>query len=325
MTCKAVNAIVLVLMMASSVSRAEDASKDWSVAIHLPRQVEIDGAVPTLGQVSIVRGDDACVKTAERIALGRLCLPGQSVTINRSVLLSRLASNGIPASRVKLTGAEELVIRQRGQTIKTSDFVELAKAYLAKHPPASSICESQVVRSPEELIFKGAPKDIKLTPRLVPNNTPGLARVEITVVADGVDVGIRQVTFRLKYSGRKYMALVDIPAGALITADNVKAEETVLTRPESAGPAPYGMVAKRMLTANTEIRSHVVGPAEPPLVFKRNQSVLIRIQMLGLLVTASGKALEDGKVGQFVKVQNVDSGRTIVAKVNDDGTVEPLF
>ncbi len=325
MAYKCTNAILLVLMLASAVGMAEEASKPWSIAIHLPRQVEIDGALPTLGQVSIVRGDDSYVGKAERIALGRLCMPGQPVVITRSVLLGRLASNGIPASKVKLTGAEQLVIRQRGRTIKTSHFVELAKAYLAKHPPASAICESQVVRSPEELIFKGAPKDVKLSPRLIANNMPGLARVEIEVLADGVKVGVRQVTFRLKFRGHKYVTLIDVPVGALITADNVKAEETVLSHPESIKRTPYGLVAKRGLPANTEIRPNVVGPVEPPLAFKRNQSVMIRIKMLGLLVTASGKALEDGRVGEFVKVQNIDSGRTIVVKVNDDGTVAPLF
>jgi flagella basal body P-ring formation protein FlgA len=316
---------VLVLMLASAIGRAGEMPKDWSVAIHLPRQIEIDGSVPTLGQVSVVRGEDSCVKKAERIALGRLVVPGQSVTISRSVLLGRLASNGIPASRVKLTGAEELVIRQRGRAINVSGFVELAKAYLAKHPPASSVCESEVVRPPTELIFKGTPKDVKLSPRLIANGVPGLARVEIEVTADGAKVGTRQVTFRLKYKGRRYVTLVDVPVGALITSDNVKAEETILSQPASLSPTPYGLVAKRRLTANTVIKPNLVGPAEPPLVFKRNQSVVIRIDTFGLLVTAAGKALEDGRVGQFVKVQNIDSGRTIVAKVNNDGTVAPVF
>jgi len=317
--------VALVLMLTSAIGRADATPEKWLVTIHLPRQVDIDGSVPTLGQVSIVRGDDSYVGKAERIALGRLCVPGQSVVISRSVLLGRLACNGIPASRVKLTGAKEVVIRQRGRAIHASDFVELAKAYLGKHPPSSSICESQIVRSPEELIFKGSPKDVKLSPRLIANNMQGLAKVEIAVVADGVKVGVRQVTFRLKYSGHKYVALVDVPTGTLITAENVKVEETVLNRPESSNPAPYGLVAKRRLPANTVITPNIVGPPEPPLAFKRNQSVTIRIETLGLLVTASGKALEDGKVGQFVKVQNIDSGRTIVARVSSDGTVEPLF
>jgi flagella basal body P-ring formation protein FlgA len=42
-------------------------------------------------------------------------------------------------------------------------------------------------------------------------------------------------------------------------------------------------------------------------------------------VSASGKALQRGCAGEKIKVQNIDSNRIIVAKINEDGSVEPVF
>ena len=41
--------------------------------------------------------------------------------------------------------------------------------------------------------------------------------------------------------------------------------------------------------------------------------------------TAVGKAMQDGKVGEYIKIRNIDSQRILVAKVNSDRTVEPVF
>ena len=41
-----------------------------------------------------------------------------------------------------------------------------------------------------------------------------------------------------------------------------------------------------------------------------------------LMITASGAALQDGFVGQTVKVRNEDSGVTLSGRVRSDGSVQ---
>ena len=326
MSHRVYTAILILCISTALPGGADEEGTSYSIAIHLPRKVVIDSAVPTVGAIGIARGDEAVLAKAEGVSLGRLSVPGQSLTVSRNVLLSRLASNGIAASEVKLTGAKEVVIRQRGRVIEADRFVELAVAHLKQHPPADSISECSLARKPAELALPGAAETVRLVPRVIAGNTPGLARLQIDVVADGVKVGERIVTFQLKYKGRKFAASVDIPAGAMLTTDNVKTEETVSRHPVfPASATPYGMVAKRSIPANTTIKPAMIGPVEPPLILKRNHAVMIRIQRFGLLVTAMGKALEDGRLNEFIKVQNVDSGRIIIGKVKNDGTVEPTF
>jgi len=57
----------------------------------------------------------------------------------------------------------------------------------------------------------------------------------------------------------------------------------------------------------------------------RNESVVIRVEMPGLVVTAMGKTMQDGHTGEHIKVRNLDSQRIILCRVNEDGTVEPIL
>lgn len=305
---------------------AADESSDSGLRIYLPREIVIDGDTPRLGQISIIRGDESLVAKANGIALGRLSVPGQEIVVDRRMLLSRLASNGIPGSKVKLTGAKRVKVRQRGRTIKADKFVELAKSFLGKNLPSSSIRQSNLIRVPNDLILAGVYPDIKLVPRLLRSGAVNQTRIQIAVMAGGLEIGRCEMRFRHKYAGHKVVALYDIPVGTVIGRENIKVEKVVSDYPEAARwSAPYGLIAKRRIGRDTVLHANMVGPAKPVILVKRNQNVVIRIQAGGLVITVMGRMVDEGAVGDYVRVRNVDSQRIIVAKVNEDGTVGPVF
>ena len=333
MSGKTVNIVVITSLLASiqfgraaANNKTKGLQKDSALRIYLPREVTIKDDAIKLGQVSIIRGKESLVAKASEIALGRISVPGQKIVVARSVVLSRLACNGIPASKVTLTGAEKITVKQQEHIINGGEFVELASSFLKKNPPAGSVCQMNPIRIPKDLVLPGVSKDIKLSTRLARSSAGNQAKVQIAVLADGKEIGVREVTFRLKYNCRRVVTLVELGAGAVINAENVKIEKSVSNYPEPAGwRPPYGLVTRRKLPANTVIRPDMIGPVKPAVVVGRNQRVVIRIERPGLLVTAIGKAMQDGRAGEYIKVRNVDSQRIILAKVNEDGTVEPIF
>jgi len=318
--------MAIVCLAVSPCGRAGNEPQDDSLRIHLPREIAVDSNVPSLGQIGIIQGEKSLAARAGKIAMGRIAAPGQQVTIDRATVLSRLASNGIPASKVKLTGAEEIKVRQQGQTIIADEFVGLARLFLERNPPARSICESELMRGPVDLILEVSRQDVKLSPRLLRSSAPNQVRIQIAVVSGGKEIASREVGFRLKFNSHKVVTLVEIPAGAVISPENVKVEKAVSSYPEPADwSTPYGLVARRRLAANTVLSSNMIGPVEPAVVVKRNQNVIIRIAAGGLVVTAMGQTVEEGSAGEYVRVRNVDSQRIILARVNEDGTVEPVL
>jgi flagella basal body P-ring formation protein FlgA len=333
MSCKTVSIVVIISLLASiqfgrasADNKTKGLQKDSALRIYLPREVAIKDDAIKLGQVSIIRGKESLVARASEIALGRISVPGQKIVVARSMVLSRLACNGIPASKVTLTGAEKITVRQRGRFIKGEEFVELASSFLRKNPPAGSVCQMNAIRIPKDLVVPGVSKDIKLSTSLAGSSARNQSKVQIAVLSDGKEIGVREVTFRLKYNCRRVVTLVELVAGTVISTKNVKIEKSVSNYPEPADwRPPYGLVTRRRLPAKTVIRPDMIGLAKPAVVVGRNQTVVIRIERPGLLVTAIGKAMQDGRAGEYIKVRNVDSQRIILAKVNEDGTVEPIF
>jgi flagella basal body P-ring formation protein FlgA len=316
-----------IFCQASVNSKADNTKKDSILQVYLPREITVKESSLSLGQVSIIRGKESLVSKASKIALGRISVPGQKIVIDRTMVLSRLACNGIPASKVTFTGAEKITIKQQEQTIRSIELVKLASSFLEKNPPVVSACRFNPIRRPKDFIITGSSKDIRLSPRLVQSRARNQARVEITIFSGGKKIDVREVIFGLKYNASQAAAKVDIPAGAVISPENVKIEKTISNYPESSNNwrPPYGLIAKRRIPAKTVLRPNMLGPVKSPIIVKRNQKVVILIDRPGFLITAFAKAMQDGRAGEYIKVRNVDSQRIILVRVNEDGSAVPVF
>ena len=319
--------MTLAFFCQAAANNAPQSSQEKSgLRIYLPREVSVGEGELSLGQVGIIRGEDSLVAKANGIALGRISVPGQSIVIDRPTVLSRLACSGIPASKVILTGAEEMTVKQQHRVISTDEFVSLASSFLENHRPGTSVSQWSPTRKPEDLVLPGTYNDIRFSPRLSESSATNQARVEIAVFAADRKIAVRDVMFALKYNCRQAVTKTDIAAGQTIGPENVEIRTRESNYPEPVDwTLPYGLVAKHRLPANTTLRPHMVGTSESPTVVTRNQTVAIRVERPGLLITAVGKAMDDGKAGDYIKVRNVDSQRIILAKINADGSVEPAL
>jgi flagella basal body P-ring formation protein FlgA len=319
--------VTLVLFCQAAASSSPETSLEQSgLRIYLPREVSVGGSELNLGQLGIIRGEESLVARANGIALGRISVPGQIIVIDRPTILSRLACSGIPTSKVTLTGAEQMTVRQQNRIVGADEIVSLASAFLENHRPNTSVSRWTAARKPEDLILSGTYSDVRFSPRLSESSATNQARVEIGVFAADRKIAVRDVMFALKYSCRQAVTKTDIAAGQTIGPENVEIQTRESNYPEPVDwTSPYGLVARYRLPASTMLRPHMVGASESPTVVTRNQTVAIRVERPGLLITAVGKAMEDGKAGEYIKVRNVDSQRIILAKINADASVEPVL
>ncbi len=311
---------------ASANNKTSDSLKDSYLKIYLPREITVKDSNLSLGQVSIIRGGESLVAKAGKIALGRISVPGQKIIIDRQMVLSRLACNGIPTSKVTFTGSEKITVKQRHHTISSSEFVTLANSFLENNHPGDSACRWNPVRKPRDFIISAMSNDIRFSPRLVQTGVRNQARIEIAVLSGSNKIGVRQVTFALIYDRQQAVTKVYIPAGSVISPENTKIEKIQSNNPEPSNwKPPYGLIAKRRLPANTVLRPNMLGPLKSPIIVKRNQNVVIRIERPGFLITAAGKSIQDGRAGEYIKVRNMDSQRIILARINENGSVEPVL
>ncbi|MDE3175873.1 MAG: flagellar basal body P-ring formation protein FlgA [Pseudomonadota bacterium] len=110
--------------------------------------------------------------------------------------------------------------------------------------------------------------------------------------------------------------------GEIITEDRL--EDSPLAPPTYGGPvalAPedvLGMMATRTLLPG---RSIPMSALSPPRVVRAGAPVKMLYIDGALTIVTAGSALQDGAVGQTVKVRNDDSGVTVSGRVRGDGSV----
>jgi flagella basal body P-ring formation protein FlgA len=64
---------------------------------------------------------------------------------------------------------------------------------------------------------------------------------------------------------------------------------------------------------------------EMPIVVHRGQKVLLTLSDSAMIIEATAVALEDGRVGETIAIENPDSKKTMHATVTKDGSVEMNF
>jgi flagellar basal body P-ring formation protein FlgA len=305
---------------------AQAQTESSGLKIYLPREVTIEGNTIALGQVAIIRGAEALIGKANDVALGRFSLPGQAIVLDRQAVLGRLLSSGIPAAKITLQGAEQVKIKQNSSVISGSEFVRQAKIFLDEKIPANSSEQWNPVREPAELVLAGSSSNIKYKCTLIESTVKNQQTVQVAVYSTDTRLDVRNVTFAAQYSVRTAVTTADIKAGQPLSAENVKIETRLSNQPESDDwMSPFGLVAKRSLSAGTVVNAGMVGSFEPAVVIKRNQNVVIKIEQPGFVISATGKALQDGKVDELIKVRNTDSQRIITVKIRQDLSVEPVL
>jgi flagella basal body P-ring formation protein FlgA len=280
-----------------------------------------------LGSVGIVRGEDAAMAKASSVRLGKFSLTGQRIVLDRATILSCLASIGIKGDDVVISGASVVTVRREEESVGGARIIGAATEFLQKRLNGS-VSSVVVITRPKNCVLKDRGGKIELVPRMSKYSSNVRPKVWVSVLQDGVEKEGFEISFSLKYKCRRAVTTADISSGERISKENVKIETIEASSPESSGwSSPYGMVAKRLIRKGTTLKGDIVGPVEPPVLIKRRQTVMVKVETKVLFITSFGEAMEEGTVGQFIRVKmGADRGaRTIVGKVGSDGSVSPIF
>jgi len=310
--------VVLAPVAGSSARQAE------LLYVHLPRSALADGQTLTLRSIAALHGPAQLVQKAGRIAMGRAPWSGERITIDRATILSRLGSQGLTVDRVVISGADKVVVTRDEQQIPIERLISCARTLLQKIRPGPNGCSWRLAVAPEPLYVPSGVQ-VTLTAEL-PDDKPGdYVRVGVLARGEGRTVGRTTLLFKTVYPVRRAVAKKDIPAGQMITPENAEMKFFYAENPAGSDESPYGLLARNTIRAGSVIHRAMLRFRHRAVVVRRNQTVTMRITGAGFVVAALGKALQDGKCDEVIRVSNVDTGRVVRAKVLADGSVEPVI
>lgn len=120
-------------------------------------------------------------------------------------------------------------------------------------------------------------------------------------------------------------AAIPLKKGTILRARHLK--ETVMDISELKDPGFsvdefLGKKIKRSLRAGSPVKISMV---ESLPVIHRGEKVKIVIESGSMLLTATGLAHSDGKLNDFIRVQNINSNKVVFGRVTGPGVVEVIL
>jgi len=290
--------------------------------IEVRERSAVQAAQFTLGDIATISGVDASTEARLRaVVLGSSPLPGLERPLTREQILIRLRQHGFQPEAFTLVTPARMVICREKKTLQGQQLVEAAVAALRN---ALNLPDDAQVECPTP------PQDVSL-----PQGEAQLTAGEPRALGGGwYAVPIYLSTGRGARSTLNMRLRVGFWREVVVTQrslrpgdvvdDTAVATERFLVYDEggdflTAAEEVCGKVVRQTIPARQPLRRSAL---EEPALIRRGQQVKLLVQMDGAVIEASALALQDGKAGALIRVQVVDTRKTLTATVVDSQTVQ---
>jgi flagella basal body P-ring formation protein FlgA len=274
--------------------------------ITLLSSAEVQGIDILLGDIAEIEyhleEEDAGLKQdLAKIPVGRAPLPGKSRKINVGSIEVRLRQAGIHPSTVAIIPPPE------GEVLVTAAFQniteEMVIAAVREHLNENLGDSFEIgVQAASELPLVVPAGEVELRIDAVPSRF-GSYQVGVMVYVDGRWYRTAKVRIQLQPRRLAAAATAEEEYGSSIPAQSsldVKGEFPILDEPLD-------------MTAG--------GGGDQPILVRVGEPVIIEVVSGSIRVEALGRARQSGKLGDMIRVENVDSRKIITARVVEKGIV----
>ena len=281
-----------------------------------------------LGKICTVTGKDAReVGRIQEIVLGRAPLPGNARRIDEDYIRLRLKQAKVDPDGVRLQMPGAIEVSRACVTVGREEIKRAVDNFIrANIPWDKDRMKIRKIDVSEDVILPKGNVSYRIEP-LRNAQYKGKIALPIHFTVNGLfqkrilataEVVLLTDVVVAKKSLRRYGRIEEDDI-ELREKDLSRIHSNVITDPEEV----LGKRAKRSITAGTVLRPDLI--EYPPLV-KRGDVVLVVAESGGLRITALGVVNErEGRRGERIKVENLDSKKNIYARVLDSKTVEVDF
>lgn len=289
--------------------------------VHLKSEAVVEGPEVTLAEVADIDGEGR--DEIAKVAIGHAPLPGRTLRFQDVFIKSRLENEGFPVATLEFTGAETVETITASQTI-TSEMVERSlRDYIGLMMPWDPLNATVKVVVPTfdmvlpdgefSVVWRSNPRYRYLG--------PGVFHGELKV--DGEPQKTMSCRADIEAYGDVVVAARQIPKDALIGESDLMVDSRalstvaldVLTEPSQV----VGLAAKRTIFPEQVIGRRYIAPR---LVVQKRQLVTVELTSGNLRVQSRARALADGREGDTLLCENLQSREQFTGTVRHDGVIE---
>jgi Chaperone for flagella basal body P-ring formation len=282
--------IALALVMQDNVACAQNAADARTVTITLRAEATVDDTIVTLDQIAKIAGGSE----TQRKRLGKLDIvdfpaSARSRVVTSDLVAFRLLLSGMEASEFRMSGAKRATIVEPDEPITFRRLTAVAEhAVRSRYPgntAGTAITPGKGIVVP---LIETHPTDRVRFEAVVKGTVPlsGRVTVDVALVVNGKKREV--VPFYLDI----------VPSVSAAAKVDGRREEPVRLATNWASAPPVSNAA-----------------------IKSKDSVRLVVAVGGARIEATGEALEDGRIGQIIRVRNADSNRIVRGRVEATGIV----
>jgi flagella basal body P-ring formation protein FlgA len=298
------------------IAAAQSARGAEKLIVELKEQSVVTSNNVLLKDISDLHGSDAVIENASQISLGSAPGVGVIVTLTRRQIIGLIQKSSAELPEIEFEGAEIVAIKRPGRPVQSDEISQVAIAYLLKN---TAWKESQI-----EILSLERPKLIELP--------PGDARLQVSpdlpVTGKGKIIFPMELIQENSVLQRFWITMkIRIKAGVLTAARSIRPGKVIEPEDMVLAGAVLGDLHSTYLNAPGELigktSDRYFSPGDPltregfsePLLIKRGDSVQLKLERSGLIITAQGRAEQDGRLGQTIRVRNLDFSTLVTGQV----------
>jgi len=310
--------ICLVLFaVGAALSICKTALGTEGLIINLKSDASIGSGKILLKDVADLQGSDIRkINAFLEVSLGPAPEFGSVKILSRNQIVELLQAAVGPLRDEKLAGASAVQIRLKGRKVEADEIASLVKSYLLE---TSSWKESEI-----EIPFIGNLQGMELPPedatlRVAPSGAVMSKRgilAPIEIVQGGKTLRCYWITAGVVLHADVLAAARKIPSGKIMETGDLVQKPVRITNLRSdylrSQDGILGQAARRSLLAGEAVtREDFVNP----VLVKNGETVQLRLQRNGIVLLSRGRAEQDGKLGQIIRVRNLDFSNVLKAQV----------
>lgn len=309
------------LMLAVTAPAWADGSDEPAAperAVTLKPIVELDAAQIRLGDVFSAAGP-----YADRV-IANAPAPGEEVVLPAVWLWKVAKTFGVdwrPTSQ-----ADTVTVTRPSAVVSAAEIEMLLREAYFRRTGEDDLIELETESGPRRIHL---PMSVAPSARIDRFDLdPRSGRYTATLIAPAEG----QALFRAQVAGRFHrMVEVPVPARRLGREHVIEPHDimTMRVRDESLGTnlivdadKLIGQSVRRSLAAGKPVR---LGDVEPPVLVRKNRVVTVALTTREMALTVSARAMEDGALGDIVRVQNTQSTTVIDAEVIGEGRLRVIL
>lgn len=275
---------ILALCLGVSAARVEAQDRN-PVIVTLAANAATDESIVVLDQIARLTGGSAEVRRRmARLDVAELKLFAEQTRVSAEQVRFRLLLAGFEPAQFKLAGAKQVVVRESNQPITQRQLLAAAESTVRQKYPGDDARVS--VRPTKPIVLPDLdirPDDrVQFATHLLPAvPRAGVVRADISIVVNG-----------------KPRSVVPVHLELDVTATPAKGSRS----PTPAfNPPP--------------------APAPLEVIVKQRDLVKLVATIGSVRIVTTGEAMQDGKMGDVIRVRNIESNRVVNGRIDARGVV----